>query len=304
MSISQTYFSTLALTAVFLCHCQTTADRAELEVARERVVVCNGVTITVVSLPGGTTLGDVTLGANGNIFVSDRADVFGVLANAGQGQVNVGVDATTGSVASIAPVTLRDRAIVSGSVTSASSIALQNGVVVTGAVQPFTPLSASNAASIRVTFPDAPSGGIQLSPNATGSLAPGDYASVSLGASAVLTLSPGTYSLNSLVLEPNSEIRLPAGNQPVLIAVKSSLIYRGEIKAVDGSDLNLLLLYIGTAPATLERRFNGFYVGMDSSLTLTGNGVTYRGAFFARDITVTPDLIVQHRAFDPSAFSP
>ena len=133
-------------------------------------------------------------------------------------------------------------------------------------------------------------------------LAPGSYAAISLNANAVLTLSAGTYSTESLDLEPDSEVRIPQTGV-VQLNVRSSLIYRGQIVAVGNADPNLLLLYLGTGAVTLERRFNGFYVGVGAALTLTGNqGLVHRGAFFARDISVTPDVHVEHRSFDPLLF--
>ena len=270
---------------------------------QQSLVPCGTTTTTVVSIPTGVDLGDVTLGANGNLFVADRADVLGTIANAGGGVVDLGVEAISGSITSLAPVTLRDRSRVEGDVTSAGSITRQNDVVVTGTLTPFATLGPSNAVSLSATFSDSPAQGVVVPPGGSLSLLPGDYESIVVNANGVLNLSAGTYAVDSLDLEPNSEARLPAGSAAVIVNVRSSIIYRGRLLVPGGGDASLLLLYVGTAPVVLEAGFNGFYVGMGASLQLTG-GQSHRGAFFARDVTVTPDVVVEHRDFVPSMFGP
>jgi hypothetical protein len=174
-------------------------------------------------------------------------------------------------------------------------ISRQNNTVVTGTIATSVTLALPDLASCHATFP-APTQSIDLQPGQTLVLAPGSYGSTSIKSRATLKLSAGTYELQSLGLEPQSTVVLDTSLGPVFLLVQGDLIDRGRFITPAGAVASAMLFDFGQNRATIEVPFQGLLVVPNRALGLAASGMTYGGAFYAKDIEVSPRASVVHAA--------
>jgi hypothetical protein len=248
-----------------------------------------------ISAPSGTDFRTFALGTNDSFQVGDRAQVkaavtgtFAPISNTGSVTSGIGVSAQTGSITSVAPVTLHDRAQVTGSVTSGGGITLGNGVVVTGALAPNTALGIPDIASWRVEFPQSTQSVI-LQASQTANLLPGAYSSVTINRAAQVTLHSGAYYIDQLDLEPQGSIKLDESAGPIFVYVQTSLIYRGNLTG--GTVGELLVAYLGSQLVTvIESPFSGTLLAPNATVRLGVGGTAHSGSVFPKDLQVDPDV--------------
>src|SRR6266581_818566 len=174
-----------------------------------------------------------------------------------------------------------------GSCASGADITSSAGAA---AYQTATPLSGA------VTFPNPPA--ISPAPPTTNqnytadtTLPPGDYGNVNMSGKKILTLSPGTYNLNSLVLSGNSALQISPPGQ-VIINIEGA----GASKAVDlsgGTLTNTTYLpsdlqfnYGGSQPIDLSGGSGSYAVvyAPNCPITISGGGDWY-GAVIGKSFT-------------------
>jgi hypothetical protein len=256
-----------------------------------------------VGLPGSFALGSVAVAARGSLSIADRARVQGAaggyakVVNLGRGTTDLGVEGWVGDVVSHGTVNLRERANVAGSVRSAQDIATHANVNVSGATLEHTRIERATERAWVATFPqNAPN--VTLFSGQSRSLAPGDHGSVTVNAGAKLTLRSGTYNIASLKLEPSSTLIVNSSAGPVLLNVRSELIFRGVLQNRSSVADDLLIGYLGTNMATLEAPFGGTLVAPNARIKLGGlNGAQQYGALFGHDIEIHPDARFKHVPF-------
>jgi hypothetical protein len=232
--------------------------------------------------------------------VRDRARInrgtlpIGALVNSGSGLTEIGVQANTGDILSIGNVTLHDRAVVNGVVQTQGTIAPGSNIVVTGGSTQHATLNLPPPLDISsVVFP-APTGGVvTVNPDQTASRPPGSYAAVTVYSRARLRLTAGRYFFTSLDLEPLARLEVDESAGPVVIFVKSSLIYRGSIVTPANVLATIFLGYTGTQAVTLEAPFNGTFVAPNASLMLgVDTSIQFRGQYVAKTFELRPDSVI------------
>ena len=137
-------------------------------------------------------------------------------------------DAKVGSVISLAPVAIGDRAQVSGFVRSQGSITRGNGSTVSGAQVASATVALANLSNFGVLFPDSTLGDVRLEPNQTRTIAPGPYGTLSVKSGAKVFLRSGTYSFDTIELEPNGRLVADKSSGPVYIYVRVRLSLQNE----------------------------------------------------------------------------
>jgi hypothetical protein len=244
--------------------------------------------------------------AHGNLRIADRVQIvgaggtFGAVANnASSPGTDIGVDTILGDVWSRAPVTLRDRARINGSVRSNLAVTPATspgptGQVVTGQIVQNGFVIIPNL-NFSVTFPGTNQGAVNLDPGVppkpvVRAINPGAWGAVRVGPQCTLQLKTGTYTFDSLDLEPSGVLSLDSKNGQILIHVKTgTLIFRGSIVERTGGTPKLFMSYFGTNGVFLEAPFYGTFVAPDAALTLsTVNAPGHKGAFFSKDLDVEP----------------
>jgi len=152
------------------------------------------------------------------------------ISNVGPGGVEAQPDAVLGDVWSTSNVALRDRVHVLGTVHS-PAVTRGNSVRIDKGIDSTTSLAPANVMSWTVTYPAGSIVNVILQPGQSASKPPGRYGVVSVASRATLTLAAGTYFLDSLDLEPSAKISLSQDGGPVIVYVRTSLIFRGAIGA-------------------------------------------------------------------------
>ncbi len=267
-------------------------DRSEVVSQQSSaLVVSQSVSLAV---PSGSDFRATALGANGTLKLGDRAVVssgasgFGAVSNAGTTLADFGVTSHAGNVVSTSNVLLHDRSIVTGSVTSSSNVTLSNGVVVTGTVKQNVAFPGSDVTAWHITFTQSTQN-VVLTAGQSSALAPGAFSHVTVNASAKLTLRSGSYYIDQLDLEPQGTITLDQSNGPIFVYTQSSLIYRGKVTG--GTPDKFLLAYLGSQPlSVLESAFNGTLVAPSAPVRLGTGGGIHKGAVFAKDLQLDPDV--------------
>ena len=242
------------------------------------------------NIPGGYCTNSTFAGAgvcmhaSGTLSIDDRVTLtnpngsLGSIANSGAGQTNVGADAKVGAIASVGPVLLRSRAT-TGAVTTAATVTTQDGVI-HGAVLEHQALALPTAGLV-VTFPvvqNPPA--INLNPGDQTSLAPGTYGAVSIKSGATLSLSAGTYFVDSLTLEPQSKASLDSKAAAVVIYVKNGFTMRGAFVEKTGGQPNVIVGVLGSQGAVLGAPFHGTVIAPSGIIELdTVGSPGFSGAF-------------------------
>ena len=246
--------------------------------------------LVLVHLPSGVSLESAQFVAEAGITLGDRTHVVGaagqprLITNNG-GSVDLGVNALTGDVVALGGVTLRNFAVVSGSVRALGSITVGSGAQITGQIDPNPQLRPRATRSWSISPPPIFASGVDLQPNQAQALAPGGYGDVAVKGGATLTLTTGSYYLNSLKLEAQSILRLNQTAGPIYLYVLQSIIHRGTITTTNATPPNWLVAYLGDTAATLEAPFSGTFLAANAVLTLSSVApAAYSGAFYARQL--------------------
>jgi hypothetical protein len=216
------------------------------------------------------------------------ADIAPLIANWGSGTVDVGADSVTGSVLSVGPVALRDRAKVDGSVETAAKVTKSNGASVTGQSVEGATVQLPTAPTISVTWPTSSKYGFTVEAGTSASKVAGAYGNIVVRSSGTLNLAAGVYFMATLLMEADAKLVVEPG---VVIHVREGLTIRGQFRYAAGAIAQVAILYRGTAAAIVEREFHGSILAPYAQLTLGANvPVVFAGQFLARQMVVRTDV--------------
>ncbi len=232
------------------------------------------------------------------IDVKDRASVRGpggsyaTIVNSGTGEVELGVEASTGSLLARGDVTLRNRSVVNGDVLLAGRYVTQARPTVTGSVtvDPALVLPAPRDLS-DVTFPPFTRGSVYLEPKSAQTIDPGAYSALVVKPNAVLTLSPGSYFVGSFDLEPGAELRLM---QPVQLYVASGMTDRGSLVTVSGAASDFVLGFAGSQTVFLDAAFpGGALIAPNAKIVIGSLGAkAFSGQLSVKELQIHPGATV------------
>jgi hypothetical protein len=242
----------------------------------------------------------VVLGANGSLAIDDAAKVNGggttvsLATNMGTAGVAVQPDAVMGTIESTSPVTLADRDHLLGKVVAAKTTE-GNSVHVDGGLDTTTVLTPATITTWAVTYPAAVVTSVSVPVNGTSTAAPGRYGTLQVFTGGKLNLSAGTYFIDSLDLEPSAKLILNQDAGPVILYVRTSVIYRGSITTTSGVSPDLLFGYFGTADLSIQASFVGTIVAPTAKIVLATVTGGHTGAFFGANIEVSANTTVNYR---------
>ncbi len=297
------FFSSAAAAALPACH-----DAGDQAVTTEESAL---VTTRNVVLPGAVSIQSAALGATDSLQLADRVQVLtpeglgATVSNMGTAETNIGMESVTGDLWAGGPVVLRgtnqpDFINVRGDLRTAATVTLQNHAAVSGGTlqnqtipTASTPFSVDVPATVGANKSYGPNG-----PPVT--LPPGNYGDVHAYSGVTLTFKAGTYFVRSLLLEPGAKLILDNASQPVFVYVRADLQVRAPFQETATGELsgNSLFVMLGSNAPIVEAPFIGTLLAPQSQLTLATVGPAgHTGAFFAKGITVNPDVVIRHRPF-------
>jgi len=290
----------IAFLALTLGACSSARDKAGESTETISGALTGPVTFTI-PLPPRVPVQSLAAGANDTLLIDDRtvvrtpAGTPATIANLGAAQTNLGTDTQVGSVWSVGPVVLRDRAHVTGFIRSQGTVTVAPTATVnpgpTVQNTPFTPL---DSISWTVKFP-TPTGDVVLEPNTSRTLQPGSYGVLRVQPSARITLKAGTYFFQSVDFEPQAVVTLDDKTGPISIYVANSIIYRATVSDTANKPANILIGFAGTAPFSIESSFIGTLVAPAARVTV--GSLSHRGAFFAKGLELLPGATLVAQAF-------
>jgi hypothetical protein len=232
--------------------------------------------------------------ANGSFLLRDRAsartEALGLsgIANAGGGQTELGVEASSGAIRSVASVSLRDRSRVDGAVSSAGNVLIGNGVQV-GPIFAPAPVSLPPFPGLDVAFPPS-QGDVNLEPDQLLVLAPGSYGTVSVKPRARLILRGGVYFMDRLQGESDARIQIDPSTAPIELFVRTELRTRGLQIPAQIAPEDFFVGFLGTQEVFVETPFEGELLAPSAKVTFGAvPGARFGGRFSARDIEVRTD---------------
>jgi hypothetical protein len=242
--------------------------------------------------------------ANGAISIADRVAIraagglFGTVDNSGSGEVDLGVESTTGDVLSVGRVFMRNRSHVRGLIKTGAELVQQTDTTVDGTIEQFASFVLPTFPALSVAFP-ANAERIDLQPDQVRSIAPAAYADVAVKSRATLRLTAGTYYFEALTVEPSARIELDKSAGPVHVYVQKTLTHRGAFVHSNGSGSGFTLDFAGTSSVYLEAAFEGIVRAPEATLVLgSSSPITFTGEFAARQFEVRPDATVLHDPFE------
>ncbi len=258
-----------------------------------------------IELPPGFAADEVAIGATESLFLNDRVRLTAVAgqplapaANLGSGELDVGVDASTGELFAEGAVRLHDRASVQGAITTEGVLTRGNGTTVSGTITERASLT-TDLAAWQVCFPSANSGNVQLEPDQIRVLAPGDYGALSVKSRARLALRSGHYTFSSIMIEPQARLVLDTSSGPIELYSREGFTFRGVLEQAAGDAADLLVGVLGANAIDVEAPFTGTIVAPSAELRLASLNApsAHRGAFFARRVLARPGSTIEHLPF-------
>jgi DNA-binding protein YbaB len=260
---------------------------------------------TTIDIINSKGYNELVLYANGTLRVDDRAHILGrnccgyaAVANAGNGEANIGVEADVGSIIGSGKVVVRDRGKVHGYIRTASTVEQHAGNQIDGPIFEHA-LVTLPILALNVPFPAVTQGTIELEPGQQRIAAPGYYDKCHPKQCAQVFLSSGVYYFNEFKLEPDSKVWVNAASGPIVIWVKNAFFFRGAFLDPAGGSPRVFVGYLGTDMAPVERAYRGTLCAPNAKISLaTIPAPGYEGSFHAKDIEVQPDSRVCFHPFE------
>jgi hypothetical protein len=275
-----------------------TEETASLDQALDQTVVFS------VPVPTGTNLKDFALLGSDFVRLNDRAKLvtpsggFAPLASTGTTTTQIGNDAASGSITSIAAVLLKDRARVNGSVTTSQTVTLQTGATITGTRTEHATITLDSK-KISVVFPGTTQGNVTIFSGQTRTLSPGAYAALNVSSGGTLNLSAGSYTFESVLVESTGRVLVNDNAGPLMAFSHTGLTFRGSIQTTRGASLqpDVLLGVAGTTTVVIESAFTASLMAPAAPVSVATVTAGHTGSFFGKSVDIAAGTTVRFSPF-------
>jgi hypothetical protein len=223
------------------------------------------------------------------------------VTNIGTIETNIGVDAVLGTLLSIAPVTLRERAFVNGSLYTTAPATMQNGVRVALFTENRLGIPIDQTWSRDITWPTNVQPGRMLEPGqspAFVNLAPGAYQFAHAKTGRGFNLRTGEYFFDYMTIEPGAHLAIDALNGPVTVYLNQNFTLKenmggpGTVPSPGIPIPSFTVVAFGAGANVIQRNFNGVMLAGGSIIVAAG--VTVRGALMGRTVEVHQGAVIEH----------
>jgi hypothetical protein len=213
------------------------------------------------------------------------------ISNRGGFLTQVGSDATSGDILSVARVALLDRGHVVGSITTQGTLTRGNQSTVTQTIRTNTPVALPPFPTLAgVVFPPPVGMDRFVNPGPPTTLAPGSYRNVTVNTGGTLNLSTGDYFFLGLTLNSGGTVRVNDAAGPVRVFIMNSLAYRTSFVHQNGTLADVFVGYVGTQSSTIEAPYLGTFIAPNASIQMGTSSVhEIRGRFATRTLLIQPD---------------
>jgi hypothetical protein len=255
-----------------------------------------------ITVAPGLAPSGVVIGANGTLFLRDRASVTATLSNVGVGSSELGVGANGVDIYSEPNLILNDSAKLSGAAIVKGTVTRRNNnIIIAGGVTTGVSFADPAGKTFLATWPSGGGTNYDLQSNQALTLNAGvAYGNVSVKTGATLAITAGEHFVKSLTVEPGANVVLLDGTDRISLFVKDSFIWRGKLTTQSGAAPEWLVGYLGTQRVPLESAFTGLLLAPNAEVTLASINVgKHTGQFFGKTVDVQPNVAV---VFQPSRF--
>ena len=245
---------------------------------------------------GNIDAGNFAIIALEAVRIADRVKIRGDVASLNIGEI--GADASIlGSVSFKQKGFLRERAYIDGEYIGLSHPTSQNSVRIIQGIR-----GDVTTANFDVLFnPEPPSDAsgqdFALSPRGAGSITPGIYGSLNIGAGSNLIVEPGDYQFSSINIEPDVRISFNGD-------MNTKWISKGNVKFGDRTQFNLAGRKDPLSIAILGTGQSGLSIGTDCDLwgsfsqwngdINVGSRVKIRGSLAGKNVNIEPDARIAY----------
>ena len=206
------------------------------------------------------------------------------IVNAGTTLTQLGNDARSADVISVAQVRLFDRVAVAGSIISGGTVTLGQNDNITGSVTPGASVTLPPL-PVLPAIPTSATTDISVTQDTAPAPQPGSYRTVTVSGG-TLPLLAGDYFFQSLTINPGGTVRV---NSATRIFVRTTLIYRSALLAPTGTALQPIVLGFAGTTAALEAPFSGTFVAPAATVMMgVGAGLTFSGSYYIRSLQLQP----------------
>ena len=256
-------------------------------------------------LPAGVNRNQLVFATTGgDLYIDDGVQALNgsgyASVSAIGGKVNrIGVGSQVQNVWSGGDVTLANNAIVHGSLQTTGALTEQAGANVLGTIAQQANLGPIQTISWAVTFPTNTQPAINLADTET--YPPASYPDIDIKTAAQLNLSKGTYTFNSMMVEPGGILNIDNSQGPVFIYLQNGFTFRGVVNTISAQP-NVLFGIAGTSPVVIDASFHGIVIAPSAALALSTTTAGHAGAFFAQSITAHQNTNITLQSLQPANF--
>lgn len=219
------------------------------------------------------------------------------VAGSGAGTVQLGVSAKTGSILTTGNVFLQERAHVFGDLVTAKNFNHQSEFTVDGVTRAQTTVptrKVTGSKTIRFTTGDR---NVSLEPGQVlqTPVAPGGYDSLTIKQNAKLTLLAGDYYFGQINIEPGATIVFDNSAGTTFLYVGDVFNFKGKmVPKLAGAGIKLHSTFLGGGQVFVSGPFRGAIVAPNGSINLEVPPANehHEGTFFGKSVRVAPDTLV------------
>jgi len=252
--------------------------------------ICLMTSLIVTTQANTITIDELALWAGGSIGVGSGVTVSGPMASALG--VNANSNSSLSSIYTQGNVWLGKGVIVNGDVVANGSIQTSKNTVITGSSNSFSNFVLPQLDTLQQTVVGTTP--IYTAPNATKTLLPGEYSSLSLSNDTQLNLSSGIYSVSSFWMGSGGTVNVDTSAGDVILNVVGSFTAGSSVKFITSGSGNLFV-NVFNSDAWLDSRVDftgvlsvfGGGLGTGTSVNLTGSVYTTGSMYLGNDTAVT-----------------
>lgn len=261
------------------------------------VTQSNTIALTV---PSNVDPNKLVVGGDSTVSLNDRVKIAGLVAQTQPpaGALRVSGDAKLNSIVAGGNVTLGARTAVAGDVTAGGSVSRPSSSSVSGTIRQNANLGAPRVIQWAYAASGSNQGNVIANAGSALDLVPGAYGNLTLNGQSSVTLHTGTYVFGNINVGSQSKLLVDSVRGPAQVYSGGQFTFGGSVATATAGIPQLLVGLTGTTAATVPSPFVGVLLAPNATLNVQAAlPVGHRAIFYAKDLVVQPDAVVNPYPF-------